>query len=336
MTAATVAVKGWFFGRRREVSAATDPFMPSFWNGRRKNPELSKALSMVRAYIAEARDLLNIEDEHAPLRTPEARQRVDALLTSKPKSISIDSAWELANQLKRQLLVLGDSSYVWVQLEYEAERDKRSDKWHRWSDHLSAEKLQRLLAERTGKTVDRSVQLDAVRSLQKLYDLRAEAGLERRARAAQKCRYLTALIPILLVLLAALSATIYQIGQGDIWKDIGLATSAGALGATLSGIFRVRDRLTELDDLRSFWPAMRIQPLVGATAGVFTLLILESGAIRLGSAAGAPWAATGLLTFIAGFSEPFFLGLVQRIAVVPDKDATLTRTRDAYQIATAN
>jgi hypothetical protein len=103
-----------------------------------------------------------------------------------------------------------------VQLEYEAERDKRSDNWQRWSDHLPPQKLQTLLAERTGQTIDRSVQLDAVQSLQKLYDLRAEAGLERRARAAQKCRYLTALIPILLVLLAALSPTIYQIGQGDI------------------------------------------------------------------------------------------------------------------------
>jgi hypothetical protein len=56
--------------------------------------------------------LENIDDEHAPLRTPEVRQRVDALLTSKPRSISIDSVSELANQLKRQLLVLGDSSYV--------------------------------------------------------------------------------------------------------------------------------------------------------------------------------------------------------------------------------
>jgi hypothetical protein len=310
--------------------------MPSFWDRRRKNPELSKALSMVRAYIAEARDLLDVDDEHAPLRTAEVRQRLDDLVRCKPKRLSIDSAWELANRLKRELLVLGDASYVWVQLEYEAERDKRSEKWHGWSDHLPPKKLQGLLAARTGQTVDRSIHVDAVRSLQKLYDLRAEAGLERRARAAQKCRYLTALIPILLVLLAALSATIFEIGEGGIWKDIGLAASAGALGATLSGIFRVRDRLTELDDLRSFWPAMRIQPLIGATAGVFTLLILESGAVKLGDADGAAWAGTALLTFIAGFSEPFFLGLVQRIAVVPDKDSTLNRTTEAQPTAAAN
>lgn len=40
----------------------------------------------------------------------------------------------------------------------------------------------------------------------KLYELRAESGLERCVRAAQKYRYLTALIPMLLVGLMLLSA----------------------------------------------------------------------------------------------------------------------------------
>jgi hypothetical protein len=104
-------------------------------------------------------------------------------------------------------------------------------------------------------------------------------------------------------------------------------TSRSPLGATLSGIFRVRDRLTELDDLRSFWPAMRIQPLIGATAGLVTLLILEGGAVKLDGTDTSSWAARALLTFVAGFSEPFFLGLVQRVAVVPDKVGTTSRRR---------
>ncbi len=78
--------------------------------------------------------------------------------------------------------------------------------------------------------------------------------MERRARAAQKCRYLTLLIPILFALQVALAAAIYEVGGTGIWKRILLAASAGALGATLSGILRVRDRLVELDDVRSFGP----------------------------------------------------------------------------------
>ncbi len=84
-------------------------------------------------------------------------------------------------------------------------------------------------------------------------------------------------------------------------------------------------RLIELDDLRSFWPAMRVQPLIGATAGLVTLFVLETGAVELGARQTASWAALALFTFVAGFSEPFFLGLVQRVAVIPDKQQSSNR-----------
>jgi hypothetical protein len=313
----------------------TDPFAPSYWDRRQRNPELAKALSLIQGYVGEARNLLDLQDAEAPLRTADVRERLRELLTRDVSKLSIDSAWELANQLKRELLLLGDVSYVWTQLEYEAHRDKKPNKWHGWSDHLAQSKLNALLEARAKGPIDRSTHLEAVRSLRMLYELRAEAGLERRARAAQKCQYLTMLIPILLALQFALAAAIYEVGRSGMWKQIALAGSAGALGAALSGIFRVRDRLVELDDLRSFWPAMRIQPLIGATAGLVTLLVLESHAVRVGTATAqrTPWAAVALLTFVAGFSEPFFLGLVRRVAVVPDKDPVLSSPAQASSTA---
>lgn len=66
---------------------------------------------------------------------------------------------------------------------------------------------------------------------------------------------------------------------------------------------------------------MRVQPLIGATAGLVTLFVLETGAVELGAKQTASWAALALFTFVAGFSEPFFLGLVQRVAVIPDKQS---------------
>jgi len=327
--ATSVASRAWI--PHRTSVAISDPFVPSYWDRSQRNPELAKALSLIQGYVSEARNLLDLDDEEAPLRTAEVRARLRDLLTRDVKKLSIDSAWELANQLKRELLLLGDVSYVWTQLEYEAHRDKKPNKWHGWSEHLSPAKLDALLGARAAGPIDRRTHLEAVRSLRMLYELRAEAGLERRARAAQKCQYLTMLIPILLLLQFALAAAIYEVGRHDMWKQIALAGSAGALGAALSGIFRVRDRLVELDDLRSFWPAMRIQPLIGATAGLVTLLILESDAVRLGTDATqpTPWAAVALLTFVAGFSEPFFLGLVRRVAVIPDKDAAPSSTASA-------
>jgi hypothetical protein len=318
MTEAVAAIRSWVPGRSGETRPR-DPFAPHYWELRRPSPELAKALAIVKQYVAEARNLLDLEDERAPMRTADVRERLRDLLHRDVDRLSIDSAWELANELKRELVVLGDVSYVWAQLEYEAERDKKPNKWHRWSDHFPPAKLRGLIAaRRSNGTVDKAVHLDAVRSLRKLYEVRAEEGLERRTRAAQKCRYLTALIPVLLASLVALSASIHEVAGAGIWKEIALAASAGALGATLSGIFRVRDRLVELDDLRSFWPAMRIQPLIGATAGLITLSVMQSGAVELGGAT-TPWAALALFPFAAGFSEAFFLGLVERVAVVPDK-----------------
>jgi hypothetical protein len=329
--ATTVAVNGWMPRRRKGVATVFGAPGRAFSDYRRRNPELTKALGHVQTYMAEGRNLLDLDDQDAPLRTVGVRQRSDDLLTRDLRSLSIDSAWDLANELKQELLFLGDVSYVWTQLEYEAQRDKKPNMWHRWSDHLEPSKLQALLEARSNGPVDRPVQLDAVRSLKKLYELRADAGIERRTRAEQKRRYLTLLIPILFTLLLALSAAIFEVGGGGMWKMIVLAASAAALGATLSGTLRVRDRLVELDDLRSFWPAMRIQPLIGATAGLFTLLVLESHAVKLADdAEPTPWAAWALFTFVAGFSEPFFLGLVRRVAVVPDKDPTRSSPERAH------
>jgi hypothetical protein len=316
----TFAARGWVPRFRDRDPIVSDPFVPAFWDKRRTSPELAKALSLVQRYVSEARDLLELAPVQTPLRTDEVDRRFRDFLTRGVRKLSIDSAWELANQLKSELLFLGDVSYVWTQLEYEVQRDKKPHKWHRWSDHFAPSKLEALIQARDNGPVNRQTHLEAVRSLRKLYELRAEAGAERRARAAQKCRYLTLLIPILFTLQVALAAAIYEVGADGVWKQIVLAGSAGALGATLSGTLRVRDRLVALDDLRSFWPAMRIQPLIGATAGLFTLLALESHAIQPGGTEQTPWAAYALLTFVAGFSEPFFLGLVQKIAVIPDKD----------------
>ena len=318
MTETAVAVRNWPIDRHDAVERPHH-IRSYLERRRRQNPEFAKAVAYVQKYVTQARDLLDLDDEPAPLRTANVRTRLEDLIRKDVTMLSIDAAWDLANELKRELLLVGDASYVWAQLEYEAARDKKPNKWHRWRDYFAPQKLRALIAARTGGVVTEAAHLDAVRSLMKLYELRAEAGLERRVRAAQKYRYLTALIPMLLVGLILLSAGIYENGRVGIWKAMWVAASAGALGATLSGTFRVRDRLIELDDLRSFWPAMRVQPLIGATAGLVTLFVLETGAVELGAQQTASWAALALFTFVAGFSEPFFLGLVQRVAVIPDK-----------------
>jgi hypothetical protein len=50
------------------------------------------------------------------------------------------------------------------------------------------------------------------------------------------------------------------------------------------------------------------------------LLVLQSRAVSIGTVSDG-LSGWGLLAFVAGFSEPFFLGIVQRVAVVPDRPA---------------
>jgi hypothetical protein len=297
-----------------------NPLAIAHWQRPDADPELAKALGKIQTHVAEAAALLDLPDASAPLRTADTKDRLRELLAADVDELTIDTAWEVAGALKRELLVLGDAQYVWSKLEYEAQRNAQRGRWHRWTDHFDAAALTDLLARRPTKQADPETQADVVWHLRHLYAERAEAGLERRARAKLKCRYLSVLVAVLSFCFLALALVLEEISGPGIWKSVALTASAGALGATLSGVFRVRDKLTELDDLRSFSPAMRAQPLVGAVAGLVVLLVLESGAVALGTGNASGPAAQALLAFSAGFSEPFFLGIVQRVTVIPDKE----------------
>lgn len=294
---------------------------PARWRRHVRNPELKKALGYLQATVGEIRRLLALKPDELTLCTPDVKARLRDLLDQPVSSLKIDSAWELYSELKGMLPAIGNADYVASLLDHEAERAKDESRWHSWTQHFSAEDLQRLRDNYEQPEPDPRLHRQAVAKLSFLYARRAEAGRERRAKAAQKCRYLNLLAPALLALQAGLVLAIGAIAdETGVWKQILVAGTAGALGATLAGTMRIRDDLRELDDLRSFWPAMRVQPLVGATAGLVVLLIVETGTLDVGGDSGS-WAGRALVAFAAGFSEPFFLGLVQRVAVIPDKQS---------------
>jgi hypothetical protein len=293
----------------------------SWWRRDVRSPELKKALGYVRAAIGEVRRLFALPPDEHPLCTPEIKERLRETLDQPVRSLNVDSAWELYNDLKAMLLFLGNADYVGALLDNEAERAKDASRWHSWTQHFSEKELQNLRDNYERGTLDRRLQGQAVAKLSKLYQFRAEAGRERRVKAAQKRRYLIGLAPALFALQVALVFAIdAAAGEDPVWKQIFVAGTAGALGATLAGTIKIRDHIGGLDDLRSFWPAMLVQPVVGATAGLIVLLVIETGTLDGGSAsASGSWAGRALVAFAAGFSEPFFLGLVQKVAVIPDR-----------------
>ena len=69
---------------------------------------------------------------------------------------------------------------------------------------------------------------------------------------------------------------------------------------------------------------MLVQPLVGGSAGALVFLLLACGAFSVGSLDPAAGPSPGVLGFAAGFSEPFFLGLVDRVAGLPEQRPAAT------------
>jgi hypothetical protein len=296
---------------------------PARWVPRpHTDPEVRKVLGTIQTHLSETRRLLasqKIDDTSGD--TPVVGELI-SLTQQNPVDLTTDGAWELAGALKRLNLRLGDEAFLASRLEYELGR--ADAQWHGWNAHFGKAELRSLVeAYRTCRPT-RAQHAQAVDRLTFLYLMRDEAGRDRRARAALKQQYLTRLAPLLVVLLIGLGVAANYATKGNFLETILLTACAGALGSTLSGVFKVRDHLVRLDELRGFWPAMRVQPVVGACAGLMVFLILDSQAVSLG-AESSTWSGRGLLAFVAGFSEPFFLGIVQRVAVVPDRVADGTK-----------
>jgi hypothetical protein len=99
--------------------------------------------------------------------------------------------------------------------------------------------------------------------------------------------------------------------------SIALTGVMGALGAAMSGTLKARDKLIRGSDLRAFSVGLVAQLLMGAGAAFFLLLILKSGLLQIAGTNSLEGGA--VLGFVAGFSEPFFLRTIERIATLGEE-----------------
>jgi hypothetical protein len=317
-------------GRRRSQLAGGEPLdlIESALDYRMRrwyvDPELRKVLGVIKAQLSETRRLSSLPNAITPLKTSAALGELSALLRRDVSKLRLDGAWELAGDLKRLNLRFADREYMTSQLEYEKRRATREGNWHGWNTHFDKRDLGRLLTNFTLHEPTLAHYARAVDRLNFLYLKREEAGRDRRARAELKKLFLNALAALLLLLLAGFGVAANFTTHGRVRETLLLAICAGALGSTLSGIIKVRDQLDRLEELRSFRPAMRVQPLIGACAGAFLLLALRSHAVSFGSASKG-WEGIGFIAFVAGFSEPFFLGVVQKVAGASGRQAAEAR-----------
>jgi predicted cobalt transporter CbtA len=121
------------------------------------------------------------------------------------------------------------------------------------------------------------------------------------------------LAPVMAGLAVALIIVIDLAADDASWRSGLLVAVAGALGATLSGALKLRDQLPRIASMRTFWYAFALQVPIGAVAGLFLWIVLESGLVEIAGQQGADWAVEAAVAFAAGFSEPFVLKTVERI-----------------------
>jgi hypothetical protein len=143
---------------------------------------------------------------------------------------------------------------------------------------------------------------------------RTDDGVLRRTRSDYLDRLSLIMIPliVLLVVMIALAAKFPR----TVIVVLLLTAFAGAAGSILGGVLRFRD-LSNLTNIRDLTVGTLAQPFVGGVAALFIFLLLESRIVVLPgiSATGPPsWQALGVYGFVAGFSEPFFLGILGRVA----------------------
>jgi hypothetical protein len=128
-----------------------------------------------------------------------------------------------------------------------------------------------------------------------------------KARWALKRGVLTPTVLVLLLAVAAFAVAAARMVLPDqaLWS----AAAAGAAGAALGGLIRLRDEVTLGSQVRQFWLFFVGQVLVGVAAGVITFLVDDGGLVAI--AGGSSGVAA--VAFAVGFSEAAFIGLLTRL-----------------------
>ena len=143
----------------------------------------------------------------------------------------------------------------------------------------------------------------------------AHGHRHERAKAARRHQLLWTVSLVLSLLVPALAATIAWLPVDGVdfdWWEIAAALVLGAFGGSLSGMRMLRDQLERLSQMDSFAAAVWAQVAAAAGLGLLALILLETGVLpQIGSSSA--W--DGLIyAFLAGFSEPFAIQAVSRLA----------------------
>jgi hypothetical protein len=241
-------------------------------------------------------------------------------LDSEKKKPGLEELWQLACDVECLTIELADDRWLRRRLESEAclspaERPLANDGTGRNAATISpgAEIGHRDLDD------DRYRLLDASRD-------RARSARQRRANEALRAeRLMTAGVltfPVAILTAAFFSWAVswprgIESGPGYVFVRAALAVFAGALGGGLARLVRLRDAPLGALESDRFRSAFIVQMMLGGAFGVVALVLVQLGALPSVGNGGAV-EMTALYAFLAGWSEPFILGVLNRLGSSED------------------
>lgn len=299
----------------------------------RQFPELVRVWGEVHETAGAILGILGNSQQPGSTEGLEARlQAVFELDLTQP---SVEVGWAALDSLRGSFIEIGDAPRLHAMLQGEATlaKEDRADQVARgvtsWKHVFPEEELTRLLKTAPGSSPDEGKGptpgewATQVRSaLQILHRERVRGELLWRQRQQTSSRYFLWTLLLSVPLVAVFAILVTLVGESTTWRETSLAVAAGALGSAVSGAFKLRE-LTEITRMRFYGRGLGVQLTVGAAAGLFVLLLVQGSVLALpGAASENTEAASAIYAFAAGFSEPFFLGVVGKIASTGSKQST--------------
>jgi hypothetical protein len=225
---------------------------------------------------------------------------------------AFDQAWTAVKAADRELL----EAYGPDELRAEAARltleaDAKLKGWR--ADHVRA-LLGASARQSSGPVVSARAVIECRRVLDDAADtVYRKLGLLRRRLRWSALSLIGTLLLVVAAWLAAAGAGVDPIqrsGLLDNWSSLLVVLSLGALGAALSGVLSMRDRMIDarVPDLNLSWTLLVWRPVIGAASAFSVVLILQSGVAGLGLDSSAALVAA----LIAGTTEQVVTNAIGR------------------------
>ncbi len=304
------------------ISRPEDARNQAIWSDEIDDPESQKNLRTFKRLITEAIGLCErLRRRPRPLRRAswsrieELRRRI-VLPEDKPLTLPLLLDHRFA--LERLLVDLGDKTYLRTRAaELHEEREGTVVTWAGMYPNTTpplfvtgGKAAEGNKAADGGKRLEPTAVESTRAMLRQLLAAKEEVDRPIRARREMKRRMLLyRVVPVL-----ALSAAIFGYAIACVGKlepgMLPLAVTAAMTGAVLGQLMKLRDEVTRGAQVRDFFPLFVAQVAVGLVTGLF----VSVAAKQLGILNVNDSKQLATLSFVAGFSEAAFLGLVTKIA----------------------